>query len=240
MYKGDAQQRIEASYKLLITDTTTRQKFDHIRTMIRGINPKIDELLEAASHALSAYEKLTTADVITLSVDLLPEQSEEQKKRKKALVFFIQSWNQLKSEVERIKTEFEHNQHGNTNEKLQSAGRIATLAKGPFGIITIVAIIIAGILLYWSSPKGKAANTARATPSIPVAQPSQYTQIKGIIVNGKKIPLTELFVGHGPDCDSPHYHALNETAVTALDGTILKDPGGCGFGRVNEVAVVNF
>lgn len=66
-------------------------------------------------------------------------------------------------------------------------------------------------------------------------------KIKVIIVHGKKVPLAQVHVGTGPECDSeanqiPHYHA-NAGSVTALDGAVLSDPGGCGYGKVRDVPV---
>jgi len=61
--------------------------------------------------------------------------------------------------------------------------------------------------------------------------------IKVIIVNGRKIPLEQVHIGQGPECDElAHYHA-NKASVTALDGTKLTDPGGCGYGKVKDIPV---
>jgi len=46
-------------------------------------------------------------------------------------------------------------------------------------------------------------------------------------------------VGHGPDCDSPHYHGLSEVSVKTTDGSLMTDPGGCGFGKVKDVSVID-
>lgn len=66
-------------------------------------------------------------------------------------------------------------------------------------------------------------------------------KIKVIVVNGKKVPLDQVHVGKGPECDSetkqyPHYHA-NSEKVTALDGTVIVDPNGCGYGKVKDIPV---
>lgn len=66
-------------------------------------------------------------------------------------------------------------------------------------------------------------------------------KIKVIIVRGKKVPIAQVHVGKGPECDSetsqlPHYHA-NTGQVTALDGTVITDPGGCGLGKVKDIPV---
>ena len=64
-----------------------------------------------------------------------------------------------------------------------------------------------------------------------------------IVFNGKQIPLTELTTGQGPEClngsnETPHYHAKDHTSAQALDGSTVSDPGGCGFGKVKEVQVI--
>jgi len=66
-------------------------------------------------------------------------------------------------------------------------------------------------------------------------------KVKVIISGGKKIPISQVHVGKGPECDSeanqiPHYHA-NAGSVTALDGAVIPDPGGCGYGKVPQVPV---
>ena len=66
-------------------------------------------------------------------------------------------------------------------------------------------------------------------------------KIKVIVVRGKKVAISQVHVSTGPECDSeanqfPHYHA-NTGSVTALDGSVLQDPGGCGLGKVRDVPV---
>ncbi len=65
------------------------------------------------------------------------------------------------------------------------------------------------------------------------------TKIQVILFGDKQIPLSELHIGqaHIPHCDSPHYHAITGR-VTALDGTVLQDPGDCGFGKVKDVKII--
>lgn len=246
MDSQDAKKRIEEAYKLLAHETTTREKFESIRTLIKGLSPKLDVLLESTSNALSEFEKFHKGDIIVLSAESLPENSPEEKKRKQTIIFLINSWRQLESEVKRINIEFEHikNDSGNTvsSDKVASAGRIVTVAKGPFGIITLAAILIVGILTLTSSLR-----ETQETKEIPKA-PSQVlsetsddnvNKIQVIIVDGKKIPLSEVKVALGSDCDSDHYHAVNHISVIALDGSTVPDPGACGFGKVKETKIVD-
>ncbi|MCL5435410.1 MAG: hypothetical protein M1405_03405 [Patescibacteria group bacterium] len=132
----------------------------------------------------------------------------------------------------RVKTELEKSENSNKNSR-ETLHRIVSSAKGPFGIITLVAVLIAGVLLYTNfAGKNLDLPKQNASPAVTLKP-----KIKVITVNGKQIPLSETFIGTGPDCDSPHYHAKNEVSVKALDGSIIQDPGGCGFGRVKETPV---
>jgi hypothetical protein len=75
-----------------------------------------------------------------------------------------------------------------------------------------------------------------------------HRTIKVIVTNGHKIPMEQVHIGKGPECvedgkEMPHYHANNHSFGTALDGTKVPDPGGCGFGMAIhtpvEDAVIN-
>jgi len=230
MNPSNTKERIKAVYHLLTQETTTHEKLDHIKTLIHGINPRLDTKLDSLSQLFSDYEKLHNGDVIELNAEHLPEETEEEKKRKKALLLLIKSWKELRNEVERVKTELEHK---NTQQgQVKSFGKIIAGAKGPFGVITIVALVIAGGIFYYNSHQKN-----QVTPQ--VAGSTTNRSIQGIIAEGKKIPLSEIYIGHGTDCDSPHFHAKNHMTARALDGTIVSDPGGCGFGKAKDVAVVD-
>lgn len=227
MYPQEQIKRVEAAQKLLTDGATTIEKFESIRTLLQGMNPQIDKILGSCSNVLSKIKKMQEGDIIELSAETLPEETEEEKKRKKTLLLFIRYYKQLESEVERITKEFKNVNHG--ADKIKTTGKIFSLAKGPFGIITIVAIIIAGFIVFNSSNK--------SIPPQSIQIPNK-PKIKAIEFNGKRIALTKLIVGTGQDCDSPHYHAKDHTAVKALDGTVIADPGGCGFGKIKEVKVI--
>lgn len=237
IYDAEIRKRIEAAHTLLTQPTTTRQKFESVRTLLSGINPTIDQWLTVCSQTLSEFENLQKGQVVELTVEHLPEQTEEDKKRKKALLLFIKNWKQLKGEVERLKSELTETQQDTSVERATRIGKIITTAKGPFGLMTLVALLVAGVVV----------NSQRNSPpqtSSPAASPAtlgQSTQV--IIYEGKRIPISDLRTGIGSECmtgstQARHYHAkLNET-VQSLDGTQVTDPGGCGFGKVAEVEVV--
>lgn len=82
-------------------------------------------------------------EVIDLTLKHLPADTPENKKRKKVLLLFFTTWKDLKSEVNRVAKEL--NQE-NSNTSHMSSGLLAHIgsiiwgAKGPLGIITVVAI----------------------------------------------------------------------------------------------------
>jgi len=244
---SDTHQKMMSTYQLLQQDVMSISTFEHIRTLLKGIHPGLDEKLEHCSDALSKLQKIQSGDVITLSAEALPEDTEENKKRKKALLFFMSSMKDLKSEIQRINTEFTHaNQRGNSaGNQIKSWGRIIGFAKGTFGIVTIAALIIIGLSVVFHKKIVYKVIITKTVVS-PVPSPiitMQKSQIQVIIFNGKQIPLTQLYIGHGPDCGDisnpdPHYHALQNGVVIALDGTVIPDPEGCGYGKVKDVQVV--
>ncbi|MBI4096804.1 MAG: hypothetical protein HY428_00100 [Candidatus Levybacteria bacterium] len=230
MDRKDVQSRTRAAYKLLLEETTTREKFESIRTLIKGINPQVDKALTQTSQAFADYEKLHKGEIIELTVEKLPEVTEEEKKRKKALLFLLRSWKQLQSEVERVQSEFgKGKESGDKTQDMFS--RVLRGAKGPLGIVTISALVIAGALTVFSQ---KTSQQESPKPATTEEKPS----IRAIEFKGKYIPLSELEARSGSDCDSEHYHAKNHTSVIATDKTIIPDPGACAYGKVTDVKVV--
>lgn len=239
----DTKKRVEAAYKLLTDETTSKEKFESIRTLIKDINPKLDSLLENTSKILSDIEKFQKGDTIILSAEHLPENTEEEKERKRKLLLLINSYRELSTETKRIKAELENN-NSSSSDKLESAGKIIAFAKGPFGLITLVAIIIVGASIFFAG-QGDNNKTIQTKTEVLPAQttPSAKPKIQVIIFNGKKLPLKDLHVGLGAECtnfgkEAEHFHALHDNVVKSLDGELVSDPGGCGFGKVNETEIV--
>ena len=136
-----AHKRLFAAKALLLEPTTTREKFSAVRNLIEGINPGLDKALLQVDEAISTVEKVIDGRVIQISAEHLPENTEEEKKRKRALLLFLNTWNKLKSEVSRVAAELEHSEQAQTPaEHVSVWGRIFNIAKSPFGIITIVAV----------------------------------------------------------------------------------------------------
>ena len=237
----ETKKRIFAAHKLLTEKTTSKQKLESVKVLIKGINPRIDRLLDGSSKALSDLEKLQKGEVIQLTAEHLPENTEEEKKRKKTLLWFIRNWKSLHSEIDRIKKEFELGKQGG-EQQVASAGKIVAFAKGPFGLITVIAII-AVLGLSVIGGKKTETNTVPTNTLQTTSESTSGEKIKVIIVDGKQIPLTELITGQGAECldgqkQAPHYHAKDHTTAKALDDSTVSDPGGCGFGKVNEVKIV--
>ena len=231
-------ERFLAAYKLLSEETTNLEKFESVKKLIFGLNPKVDKILNTCSETLSKMEKVQKGEIIELTADQLPEDTEEEKKRKRAILLFIRSWKDLKSEVERVKNELDSGEQKNFDQKIESGAKIISYAKGPFGIITILAAIVVGIFIIVNSQSKTAQTSPQTTPSSEIKPKTQV-----INFNDKKIPLNELTTGVGPECLTngkgvSHYHAKDHQAARAIDGSMVEDPGGCGFGKVDEVAVL--
>lgn len=236
MNPQDLKKRILAAYDLLSEETTTWAKFESIRTLIEGRNSRIDQILSSISKFRSEISKLQEGDIIQLSAENLPEKTEKEKKRKKAILLFIRHWKQLKAEVERVKREFNQSE-GKDSDKTSNFANIATRAKGPLGLITIAAVIIVVVGIALNSQKQTTPNEQASSPT---STPNQ--KIKVIDFNGKKIPLSELITGIGPECTTngapaEHYHAPDHQSAKVLDGSSVLDPGGCGFGKLSEVEI---
>lgn len=235
---SDTKQRYLEAYKLLSEESTNLDKFESIRKLIFGLNPKVDKILNSCSETLSKIEKLQKGEVIELTAEGLPEDTEEEKKRKRTTLLFIRSWKGLQSEVERVKSELESGDgQESLEQKVQSGTKIVSFAKGPFGIITILATIMVGIFIIVNSQSQAPQTIPQATP----AEVKSKTQV--INFNDKKIPLSELTTGVGSECltngnPASHYHAKDHQVARALDGTLVSDPGECGFGKVDEVTIL--
>ena len=71
-----------------------------------------------------------------------------------------------------------------------------------------------------------------------VTQPLQADQqITVLVIDGKYFPI-EQFIAAGQDiCVDNHYHAADFNSVTSLDGAILYDEDGCGYGPIDSIPV---
>lgn len=234
--------KIEVAYTLLGEDVTTIQKFEYVSTLIKGINPTVDKHLKNCAEAIVKLKKLQEGDILDLSKDLIPVNTEQEKKRKKILLTFINSWNQLRGEVKLLNEKLQDVSVSKddllTGQNVVDFRKIITGLKGPFGMITIAAVLISGGLIFLNTRKTPTVLNQISTE--PAIKGSEKSKIKVIVVDGRQIPLTEVREVTGAECDGElHYHAKSNAAAKALDGTQVAEisPTGCGFGKVGEVAI---
>lgn len=142
----ETHKRIVAAQTLLLDSTTSREKFEHIMTLLKGINPTLDGILERCEQELSTIRHIFGLEVVSLMAENLPETSDEHKRRKKAILFFVHTWKNLKSEVARVQAELSQNNQSQTQgQNVSKWRRIFSHAKGPLGIVTVVAVGLAAL-----------------------------------------------------------------------------------------------
>src|SRR3989344_3928157 len=147
MEYSDAKKRLEAAHALFLGSSTSREKLSSVRALVQGAHPSIDEKLKKCDDAFSYLEKFGNVELIELSADHLPENTEDEKKRKKAILLYIKFWKDLQSEIARVGAEFNAPDSGqNAIQKQSFWKKIFSAAKGPSGIITMVAVGGAGVL----------------------------------------------------------------------------------------------
>lgn len=172
MHTQDTHQRLAAARELLRLDTTTAEKFEEIEKLLAGIHPKLDKTLHLAAAALKKVEQFQETAIIELTTEALPEKTDKQKKRKKYLLLFLEYWDDLRDEVERIKAELLSN-----DSKAVKSGKIAGLARGPLGSITAIAAVIAGGLVLLNTVavsvviKNKGCDTIEPKTTVTIALP---------------------------------------------------------------------
>ncbi|MBI3385464.1 hypothetical protein HY031_00045 [Candidatus Gottesmanbacteria bacterium] len=225
----ETKSKILAAEKLLSGETTTFDKFRSAQALLKNIHPELDNALGKVSTALNKLEKIQKGQFIELTADGLPEETEEQRKRKKLLLFLVRSWRDLQSEVKRIEHEIESSNLHTPEGQESALVKILSAVKGPFGIITIAAIVVVGGILWVNRTKVHESAPQTASPS-----PSGSAKIQVITVSGQHIRVIDLEIGTGSDCDAPHYHAKDLVSVKSVEGKVLFDPGGCGFGKVAD------
>src|SRR5689334_9803947 len=97
--------RIIAAQKLLSTPSLDKETFGAVQSLLKGINPKVDIVLDTCSKSFNQLQKIQNMEIIELTAESIPETTEKDKKRKKYLLLFIKYWKQLKSEVGRVQGE---------------------------------------------------------------------------------------------------------------------------------------
>lgn len=137
--------KIRAAHKLLYQDEINFYTFEQIRKLLKGLNPKIDQTLKDCSKAYKNLIRIQRKNVIHLSLKNIPTKTEKDKERKKALLLFLKYFRKLKNEIKRLEKQIKIGKKDNSfSERSSNTSRFITTAKGPFGIITITALIIVG------------------------------------------------------------------------------------------------
>jgi hypothetical protein len=138
---AESHKRLLAAQDMLVGSLTTREKFSAIRQILKGVHPKLDAALEKCDQDLATLDKIYAGQVIDLAVENLPENTDEQKSRKKALLLLVQSWNKLRSEVARVEAELTAaHLEGKPVDTVSVWHKIFSHTKGPLGIITAIAV----------------------------------------------------------------------------------------------------
>lgn len=133
----ELKRRTEAAMVILNEGSTTLEKVRSVAGLLKGVNKKLDTVLLTCEKSCAQIELAQEGAVLELVAEHLPEDSQEKKKRKKALLLFIKSWGELRSEVARIQADLE------AGKSVQdSSFWLSTLAqaKGPLAIVTILAL----------------------------------------------------------------------------------------------------
>ncbi len=147
----EAKKRLLAAQTLLLEPSSSFEKFSAVKNLIAGVHPQLDEALERCAKDLATVENILGRDFVLLGAENLPENTEEEKRRKKAVLFFFKTWNTLRSEVARVQAEM--NSADSTDDALQKSshwGRIFNFAKGPFGVLTLIAVALVSVSAYTS------------------------------------------------------------------------------------------
>lgn len=107
------------------------------------------------------------------------------------------------------------------------------------------AILSWGFVQRWREPTGTALDPMTDAEIEGIRGAVGATEkIKVIVVDGKHIPVSQVHLGQGPECkkgdkEMPHWHANVGDKATATDGTVMRDPGGCGYGMAINVPVID-
>lgn len=139
---SEIHKRMRAAYVLLQGKEISISIFEQVVILIKGLEPRVDKKLSLCSEALDTLQKIQKGDVIMLSADTLPEETDEQKKRKKTILFFITSLRDLRSEIKRVEKAF-----AKVSGQKNRWEQIVFYLKKPFGIITMVIVVIVSFLI---------------------------------------------------------------------------------------------
>lgn len=139
--------KLKAALSLLCEDKTTYGKVKDLSKIIGGLNPDLDKKVKKLTVTVDKLHAVKEGDVIDLTLENLPENTKKQKDRKKLILLLIKDWKNLKSEVQRLDDLYTSASSTGvlSKQSVVKTGKIAATAKGPLGVITIIAaVIVAG------------------------------------------------------------------------------------------------
>jgi hypothetical protein len=203
------EKRFQAAQIILQAESINRATFDALVSLLTGINPKLDKMLKEAAKAFRHVDQLQKSDVIALVAEALPEMTPEQKKRKKFLLLFFKLWNDIKGEVARIEKEMAKEQSSTNSASVW--GPVLGFAKGPLGIITLIA---AGIVMLKASEVSVIVKNVGCETITPPA----YMAIR---IPGLKIPSVPLSSGDEAIAKIPPLNFTVDATGSSARVTIL-------------------
>lgn len=161
----ETRKRLIAAHEILESSTVGRKEFEALRRLLAGINADVDRRLESVSKAWRKVDQVKKGEVVDLSAEALPEQTEEERKRKKALLLFLRRWRGLRGVVKKVQAEIERGEQGKTRapkEQVKGLGKSLFLAKSAFAALGALAVAIVGSYFYVRSQQR----------SVPSSQPA--------------------------------------------------------------------
>lgn len=107
-----------------------------------------------------------------------------------------------------------------------------------FGVVGLGGLVIAKFL-DWELPFWpREMEQSTSAPASPTVADEDESTVKVIDSKGTYILYNQVKMETGTECDkAPHYHAAQGGEAQSLDGKMIKDPGGCGYGKVSETPV---
>ena len=210
MERTELKKKLSAASALLDGSSTTLDKVASVIKLLKGVHPSIDFRIAELEGHMSTLQKLENGSVIELAVEKMPEATEDDKKRKKVLLLFLRSWNDLKSEIARVSLELDSGkQQGQPSQS--TFWRIFSAAKGPLGLITVIALGLAALSATSVSITihNQGCGTLEAKTGIPISIPGLSLPSEPIPSGGSAVavvpPLTLTVEGTGGNITMKSY-----------------------------------
>jgi hypothetical protein len=166
----DFKKNVAAFKDLFSGSSTTFERLRAVSGALSGFNPRLDAVLKEYDKHIDILEHALNGEVIQLSAKTLPESTDEEKKRKAAILFFIKVSKDLEVEIDRVAQEIESSPQ---NQPMSLWKKIFGGAKGPLGLVTVIAV--GAVLLHTTSAtieiKNEGCGALEPQVSIPIPLP---------------------------------------------------------------------